>query len=151
MHFWLMKSEPEEYCISDLQREGSTVWTGVRNYQARNFMREMKVGDLVLFYHSNAGKETGVTGVGEIAREVYPDPTQFDVKSKYFDEKSKKENLRWSAVDLTFRQRFALPLLLSTMRTMPALASMKLLQKGSRLSVTPVSKKEFEVVLKVSS
>lgn len=148
MHYWLVKTEPGDYSIADLNHDGMTPWSGVRNYQARNFMREMQIGDQVLIYHSNNGKNTGIVGVGEVASTPYADPTQFDKKSKYFDPKSTKIAPRWQLVDISFKQQFATPLLLSTMRTIPALASMRLLQKGSRLSVVPVQKTEFTKIIK---
>ena len=99
--YWLMKSEPDVFSIDDLEREGSTLWDGIRNYRARNNMRAMKVGDEVLYYHSNA-KPPGIVGVARVCREAYPDPTQFDRKSKYFDEKSDPDDPRWSLVDIEF-------------------------------------------------
>ena len=149
MKLWLMKSEPETYSIDDLERDGSEPWDGVRNYQARNFMREMAEGDLVIFYHSNA-KPPGIAGIGRICREAYPDPTQFDAKSKYFDRKSKKEDPRWSLVDVEFVEKFAQEIPLQTLKDDPALEGMLVTQKGSRLSVQPVEKKHFKRVLKIA-
>lgn len=145
---WLMKSEPSTYSIEDLERDGSEPWDGVRNYQARNFMREMSEGDLVIFYHSNA-KPPGAAGVARISREAYPDPTQFDEKSKYHDPKSKREDPRWSLVDVEFVEKFDEAIPLQTLKDDPALEGMVVTQKGSRLSVQPVEKKHFKRVLKL--
>lgn len=149
MKLWLMKSEPETYSIDDLERDGSEPWDGVRNYQARNFMREMAEGDLVIFYHSNA-KPPGAAGVARICRDAYPDPTQFDAKSKYFDPKSKKEDPRWSLVDVEFVEKFDQEIPLQALKDDPALEGMLVTQKGSRLSVQPVDKKHFKRVLKIA-
>lgn len=149
-NLWLMKSEPDVYSIEDLQRDGSESWEGVRNYQARNFMREMAKGDLAIFYHSNA-KPPGAAGVCRICREAYPDPTQFDKKSKYYDAKSKKEDPRWSMVDVEFVEEFDEVVSLQSMKDDLALEGMRVTQKGSRLSVQPVDKKHFERVLKLAN
>jgi len=146
---WLMKSEPDVYSIDDLERDGTEPWEGVRNYQARNFMREMAVGDLALFYHSNA-KPPGVAGVCRISREAYPDATQFDEKSKYFDAKSQIEDPRWSMVDVAFVEKFDEEVSLQALKDDPALEGMLVTQKGSRLSVQPVAKKHFKRVLKMA-
>ena len=147
--YWLMKSEPESYSIDDLQRDGSEPWDGVRNYQARNFMRDMKVGDLALFYHSNA-KPPGVAGVCRISKEAYPDPTQFDRKSRYYDPKSTKESPRWSLVDVSFVEKFDDEISLHVLKDTPQLDGMRVTQKGARLSVQPVDKKHFKHVLKMA-
>jgi predicted RNA-binding protein with PUA-like domain len=137
---WLMKSEPNEYSITDLARDGVGRWDGVRNYQVRNMMRDqMKVGDRALFYHSNAGALTGIVGEMEVVRTAYPDPTQFEVGHNHYDAKSKLEAPRWLCVDVAHRQTFPTPLLLSTMRDDPALRDFALLRRGNRLSVLPVS------------
>jgi len=149
MKLWLMKSEPDVYSIDDLARDGTESWEGVRNYQARNFMREMAEGDLVLFYHSNA-KPPGVAGVCRIRREAYPDDTQFDKKSQYYDAKSKKEDPRWSMVDVEFVEKFDEEISLQAMKDDRALEGMRVTQKGSRLSVQPVDKKHFKRVLKMA-
>ncbi len=141
-----MKSEPEAFSIEDLEQRGREPWDGVRNYQARNFMRAMQKGDLVLFYHSNA-KPPGVAGVAEIVAEAYPDPTQFDAKSKYFDAKSPSEEPRWSLVDVGFVERFETLIPLDALKSEPTLSKMAVVQKGSRLSVQPVEKAEFKAVL----
>ncbi len=151
MQYWLVKSEPSSYSIDDLMQDKKTAWTGVRNYQARNFMRdEMRVGDVVLFYHSNADP-AGVAGVAKVASGVYPDPTAFDTKSDYYDEKSKKENPRWLLVDIGFVKKFKEVIPLSDLRKEKALAKMRLLEPGQRLSVMPVTKEEFEYIIKMAS
>ena len=147
MAYWLMKSEPDEMSIDDvLARPQSTVpWFGVRNYQARNFMRDgMKVGDGVLFYHSSC-PQPGIAGIAEVASAAYPDDTQFDPKSHYYDPKSKPEQPRWQMVDVkAVRKTRLLPL--SELRTNPALEDMVLLQKGSRLSITPVTPAQWKTI-----
>jgi len=145
--YWLMKSEPAVFSFDDLRtRPGSTDhWDGVRNYQARNYMRQMTKGDLVLFYHSNCAPP-GVMGTAEVVREAYPDDTAFDPKSRYYDPKSKADNPRWYMVDVEWKEAFPRMVTLSEMRSTPELAGMKLLQKGQRLSVMPVTKEEFEKV-----
>jgi predicted RNA-binding protein with PUA-like domain len=145
---WLMKSEPDVYSIDDLRRDGTESWEGVRNYQARNFMREMAQGDLVLFYHSNA-KPPGVAGVCRISRTAYPDDTQFDPKSEYFDSKSKKDDPRWSMVDVEFVEKLDELVPLQSLKDDPKLEGMRVTQKGSRLSVQPVDKKHFKRVLQM--
>lgn len=144
MQYWLMKSEPDEVSIDDaLAASGQTVpWTGVRNYQARNFMRDvMRVGDGVLFYHSSCA-EPGIAGVAQVASTPYPDPTQFDPDSPYFDPKSMPDKPRWMLVDVRAQRKTPL-IALSALRAYPALADMLLLRKGSRLSITPVSAAEW--------
>lgn len=142
-----MKSEPDAFSIDDLEGVTSEPWDGVRNYQARNYMREMRVGDLMLFYHSNA-KPSGVAGVGRIVSKPYADPTQFDGDSKYFDPKATKEEPRWQLVDVEFVEKFDSVLDLATMKADHALLDMVVTRKGSRLSITPVEKKHFKHVLK---
>jgi predicted RNA-binding protein with PUA-like domain len=148
MAYWLMKSEPDEVSIDDLVRDKRVPWFGVRNYQARNFMRdEMQVGDGVLFYHSSC-PEPGVAGLAEVCSAAYPDATQFDPKSKYFDPKSTRESPRWMNVDVkAVRKTRLLPL--SEMRETQALASMRLLQRGNRLSITPVTAAEWRAVTRL--
>lgn len=144
--YWLMKSEPDVYSIDDLARDKSTPWTGVRNYQARNFMRdEMQVGDLVLFYHSNA-EPSGAAGVGRVVREAYPDPTARDPRSEYFDPKATDQNPIWMMVDVGYVRTFKTVVSLDRMRTEPDLAGMLVLKRGMRLSVQPVTEAEFERV-----
>ncbi len=146
MNYWLMKSEPDEASIDDLRRAGSLPWTGVRNYQARNFMRDaMRIGDGVLFYHSSCA-EPGIAGLAEVCSAAYPDATQFDPASPYFDPKSKPEAPRWVHVDVRWRETTRL-LSLKAMREAPELASMGVLQRGSRLSITPVTPAEWQAVL----
>ena len=147
--YWLMKCEPEAYSIEDLERDGVTTWEGVRNFQARNTMRDdMKVGDGVLFYASNA-EPSGVAGVAEIAREAYPDPYAFQKGHKYFDPKSDPDNPTWYMVDVRFVEKFPAIIPLAELKAAKGLADMVVVQKGSRLSVQPVTKKEFEIVLKL--
>jgi predicted RNA-binding protein with PUA-like domain len=148
MAYWLMKSEPGECSIDDLAaaRKQTVPWFGVRNYQARNFMRDqMKVGDGVLFYHSSC-PEPGVAGLAEVASGPYPDETQFDPKSHYFDPKSTREAPRWQLVDVKLVRKTPL-LPLKRMRDTPKLASMALLRPGNRLSITPVTPAEWREVL----
>ncbi|MCF8205037.1 MAG: EVE domain-containing protein [Methylotenera sp.] len=147
MNYWLMKSEPDEASIHDLQRAGTLPWTGVRNYQARNFMRDaMQLGDGVLFYHSSC-PEPGIAGLAEVCSAAYPDATQFDPASPYYDPKSSRESPRWVHVDVRWRETTPL-LSLRALREAPELATMGVLQKGSRLSNTPVTPAEWQAVLK---
>jgi len=146
--YWLMKSEPDEASIDHLAAapDQTLPWTGVRNYQARNFMRDvMRVGDGVLFYHSSC-PEPGVAGLAEVASTAYPDATQFDPDSPYYDAKSKREEPRWQHVDVKLVKKTR-PLPLKEMRAAPQLAEMRLLQPGNRLSITPVSPAEWRAVL----
>ena len=146
--YWLVKSEPSAFSFADLLAAPAqtTAWDGVRNYQARNFMRDgMRVGDLVLFYHSNV-EPAGVAGVAEVVREAYPDPTAFDPSDPHFDPKSRPEEPAWVMVDVRAVDRFPRPVTLDALRANPALAGMELLRRGSRLSVHPVTRAEFEVV-----
>jgi len=142
-----MKSEPDVYSIDDLRRDGKTMWDGVRNYQARNFMRDkMQGGDLVFYYHSNA-EPSGIAGIAKVAGKSYPDPTAFDKKDVHFDPKSKKENPTWYLVDIAFVNKFKRFLALEEIKKMNGLEGMLLTQKGSRLSVQPVSEKHWETIL----
>lgn len=146
---WLAKSEPGTYSIEDLERDGTTTWEGVRNYQARNLMRdEVEIGDLVLFYHSSA-KPTGVAGVGKVVRDAYPDSTCYDPDSPYYDPKSTKDAPRWVMVDVAFVERFEAVVSLATMKADPELEGMPVLAKGQRLSVMPVTKAHFDHVVKL--
>ena len=150
MRYWLMKSEPDEFGIDDLagSPRKTAPWTGVRNYQARNFMRNvMRVGDGVLFYHSSC-PEPGIAGIAEVASTPYPDATQFDPRSPYYDAKSKREDPRWSHVDVKFVAKTRL-LALDEMRATPALKDMVTLRRGNRLSITPVTPAEWKAVLKL--
>lgn len=143
-----MKSEPEEFSIDDLVREKKVPWFGVRNYLARNYMRDqMKVGDEVLFYHSSC-PEPGIAGLARVSSAAYPDETQFDKKSKYFDEKATRENPRWMLVDVKLAKKTKL-LSLAAMREAKSLESMIVLQKGNRLSITPVTPAELKAILKL--
>jgi len=142
--YWLMKSEPEVFSIDDLARDGSTSWEGVRNYKARNNMKAMAVGDEVLYYHSNADPP-GVAGIARVCREAYPDPFQFDAKSKYFDAKARPDDPRWYMVDICFVAKAKETVGLPDIKADAALAEMELVRYG-RLSVQSVKKAEFERV-----
>ena len=147
MRHWLMKSEPSEVSVDDVARmpRKTVPWFGVRNYQARNFMRdEMKVGDPVLFYHSSC-EEPGVAGIARVARSAYPDETQFDPRSKYFDAKSTREAPRWLNVDVQLVRKTRL-VSLQELREHPELAGMRILQRGNRLSITPVTADEWSFI-----
>jgi predicted RNA-binding protein with PUA-like domain len=148
--YWLMKGEPDECSIDDLSRlpNQTVAWTGVRNYQARNFMREMRLGDLAFFYHSSC-PQPGIAGIVSISRLAYPDATQFDSSSKYFDPASKPDAPRWEHVDVQLVRK--LPLIaLATLRETAALADLKILQRGNRLSITPVEPTHWEEVLRIT-
>lgn len=148
--YWLVKSEPSVYSIDDLQRDKQTMWDGVRNYQARNIMRDdMADGDQVLFYHSNA-KPMCVAGVAEVVGESYPDPTAFDKQDKHYDPKSKAEDPTWMLVDLKHVETFAVPVDRETLSADKALSKMMLMQRGSRLSVQPVTAQEFKAVQRLA-
>ena len=145
--YWLMKTEPGTYSIADLKRDGSTCWEGVRNYQARNMMRdEMQVGDGVLFYHSQV-KPMGIYGIAEIVREAYPDDAAFDPKEKYYDPKSDPAKPTWMMVDVGYIATVDPPVTLEMLKQTPGLEQMQVVQKGSRLSVQPVTPKEWDIVL----
>jgi predicted RNA-binding protein with PUA-like domain len=148
MAFFLVKSEPDVYSIEDLERDGRTSWEGVRNFQARNLLREMKAGDGVLFHHSSADPP-GVAGVATVARAAQPDPTARDRKSEYFDPRASDEDPRWYTVELAFEERFPRLVPLEELKGEKALAGMELLRRGSRLSVQPVTKGQFEHVRKL--
>ena len=149
--YWLVKSEPEMFSIDALARapRQTTGWDGVRNYQARNFMREMAVGDLVLFYHSNADPPA-VVGTAEVVRTAYPDDTQFDPRSDHYDAAATADRPRWDMVDLKYREKFPVSLALDRLRQEQKLKNMVLLQKGSRLSVQPVTSPEWAVIMKLA-
>ncbi|MDQ2927577.1 MAG: EVE domain-containing protein [Caldimonas sp.] len=150
MHYWLMKSEPSDVSVDDVAAmpKQTVAWYGVRSYQARNYMaQDMTVGDGVLFYHSSC-PEPGIVGIAEVATEAYPDATQFDPKSKYFDEKSSPESPRWKNVDVHLLRKTRL-FGLDAMRADPALADMIVLRRGNRLSITPVSAAEWRHVTKL--
>lgn len=149
--YWLMKSEPDVFSIDHLKKDGSTLWTGVRNYQARNFMmKDMQLGDLVLFYHSNA-EPSGVAGLAEVSKLAEPDPSQFDKKSEYFDPKASKEKPTWFCVQVKFVSKFKHFISLDELRSQKSLSEMLVLKKGQRLSIQPVSPQEFETVKKMGA
>lgn len=150
MRYWLIKSEPDVYSYADLERDGRTYWDGVRNYQARNTLRDdMKVGDLALYYHSNADP-TGIVGYCRVVREGYPDHTQFDSGHDHYDETSRQEDPRWMMVDVEPARAFPEILTLERLKADPALDGMLLLRKGQRLSVMPVEEKHFRHVLQLA-
>ena len=147
MAYWLMKSEPDAYSIDDLERDGREMWDGIRNYQARNMMRDdMRVGDEAIFYHS-ACKEPAAVGVMKIASKPYPDPTQFDPESSYYDPKSNEDDPRWQLVDVEFVRKFSRALTLKELRAQPGLEEMILLRRGNRLSIMPVEKQHWDLLL----
>jgi predicted RNA-binding protein with PUA-like domain len=150
MRYWLMKSEPDVFGIDDLAARPRQTehWDGVRNYQARNFMREMKLGDRIFFYHSNA-QPPGIVGIAEVAREAYPDFTAWDPESNYFDPKSTPDNPRWFMVDVRFVRKFEHIVTLDELRANPKLADMPLVRRGNRLSVMPVTAEQWERILKM--
>lgn len=150
MAYWLMKSEPDAFSIDDLEKVGVEPWDGVRNYQARNFMRQMQVGDHIFFYHSNT-KVPGIVGVMTVAKAAYPDPTQFNPESKYYDPKSDPDKPRWDLVEVKFGKKWQQVLSLQTLKNMPELANFKLVQKGNRLSVMPVSEQHWQTIMQVAS
>jgi predicted RNA-binding protein with PUA-like domain len=146
MRFWLMKSEPSEYGIDDLARDGAVPWFGVRNYLARNFMRDqMRVGDGVLFYHSSCA-EPGIAGLAKVGSPAYPDSTQFDAQAKYFDPKATPDKPRWFNVDVHMVRKTRL-MSLAEIREYPELANMRVLQRGNRLSITPVDPDEWAFIV----
>ena len=151
MRYWLLKSEPNSYSIDDLKRDKVEPWDGVRNYQARNIMRdEMKKGDLAFFYHSNT-EPIGIVGLCEIvSREAYPDPTQFDSKDDHYDPKSKKDDPTWLLVDVKFKKKFKEPVTLRELKDDPAFKDMALTQRGMRLSVQPVKEKHYKKIMKMA-
>lgn len=149
MNYWLLKTEPTAYSIADLKRDKRTAWEGVRNYQARNFMRQMKKGDLALFYHSSC-EVPGVYGIAKVVAEAHADATQFDKKDSHYDKKATKEKPIWECVDVGFVKALKEPLPLAAIKAEPALRSMLLLQPGSRLSVLPVTKGQFEHIGKMA-
>ena len=147
MRYWLIKSEPTTYGIDHMARDKKTSWGGVRNYQARNFMRdEMKVGDRAFFYHSNC-PEPGIVGIVEVSAPAHPDETQFDAKSPYYDPASKRDNPRWLNVDFKFVRKTPL-VSLDELRKHKPLSEMRVLQRGNRLSITPVEPKEWDFIEK---
>jgi predicted RNA-binding protein with PUA-like domain len=153
MKYWLMKSEPDVFSFDDLKKRPKKTepWNGVRNYQARNFMRdEMKIGDQILFYHSSCDVP-GVAGIAKVNSETYPDLTQFDKKSEYFDPKATNENPRWFLIDVTFMKDLKSFVSLEEIKKHKNLSEMRLLQRGNRLSILPVTREEFEYIVKLGS
>lgn len=150
MHYWLMKSEPSAFSLEDLRRapRGTEPWDGVRNYQARNFIRGMCRGDLAFFYHSNCA-QPGVVGTMEIVREAYPDPTARDPQDPHYDPKATSDNPRWYMVDVRYRKTLRRPVPLPELKQHPALAKMPLVQRGNRLSVMPVTKAQWDAILRL--
>jgi len=147
MAYWLMKSEPDVYSIDDLQRDRREMWDSIRNYQARNMMRDdMRIGDEVFFYHSNC-KEPAIVGISKVCSEPYPDPTQFDPKSNYFDPKSSTDNPRWVLVDVEFVRKLDRAITLSELREQPGLDGMILTRTGNRLSIMPVTREHWDLIL----
>ena len=150
MNYWLLKSDVEDFSISNMQKEVRVEWVGVRNYQARNFMRDqMKLGDLAIFYHSNA-EPSGCAGVVRIASQAHPDSTALIKKSKYFEPRATGENPIWFCVDVEFIARFEKLISIGDLRNNPKLADLEILKKGSRLSVTPLSEIHFKEILRMS-
>ena len=152
MNYWLMKSEPDVFSIDHLRKmpRKTEHWDGIRNYQARNFMRDaMKKGDLAFFYHSNC-EEPGIVGIMEIASAAYPDHTAFEPGQKYFDEKSTPENPRWMMVDVKFKKKFKKNVSLASLKEEKKLSKMRLVQKGNRLSILPVTASEWKLILKMA-
>jgi predicted RNA-binding protein with PUA-like domain len=151
VNYWLMKSEPDAFSILDLKSRPKKTehWDGVRNYQARNFMRAMKKGDLAFFYHSSC-EVPGVYGIIEIARAAYPDHTAWDPENHHYDPKSTPERPLWFMVDVRFKREFKRPVTLTTIKAQAALKPMRLVQRGSRLSVMPVAAKEWNTILKLA-
>jgi len=147
---WLFKSEPETYGINHLQQNCTTWWSGVRNYQARNFMRDdMSIGDIVFFYHSNI-KTPGIAGIARVSKMAEADLTQFDPKSEYYDPKATKDEPRWFCVEVAFVEKFKNFYSLEKIKNNPHLQKMRILQKGNRLSITPISKKEYQTIVQAS-
>lgn len=145
-NYWLLKSEPGVYAIDDLAREKRTYWDGVRNYQARNFLRDrMKTGDLAFFYHSNAGP-SGIAGIARVVKEGYPDPSAFDPKDKHYDPQSRREKPTWYVVDIEWVKTFKELIPLEKLRRVKGLEGMAVLQRGQRLSVQPVTEKEWLLI-----
>jgi predicted RNA-binding protein with PUA-like domain len=150
MHYWLMKSEPDVYSIDDLARDGKTLWTAIRNYQARNYMAQsMKLGDLALFYHSNA-EPSGVAGLMRVSAAAAADPTQFDPKDDHYEPRATRDKPVWSCVEVAFVARATTFVSLATLRASKPLAKMALFQAGSRLSITPVRAGEYKLIAKIA-
>lgn len=151
MSYWLMKSEPDAYSIDDLERDRLQPWDGVRNYQARNMIRDrMKPGDRAFFYHSSC-EVPAIVGLMKIASDPYPDPTQFDKRSKYYDPKSTREAPRWYLVDVEFERRMRRPVTLRELKEIPALEGLALTKRGNRLSVMPVSAAHWKKIMSLEA
>jgi predicted RNA-binding protein with PUA-like domain len=147
MAYWLMKSEPDAYSIDELESDGREMWDGIRNYQARNMMRDdMRIGDRVFFYHSNC-KEPGIVGIMKVASKPYPDPTQFDPESRYYDPKSSEDDPRWLLVDVEFVRKLSRTISLAELKEQAKLDGMILLRRGNRLSIMPVEKRHWDLIL----
>lgn len=149
MNHYLMKSEGDCYPISQLKKDKVSPWSGVRNYQARNYMKQMKVGDMILFYHSSS-KPLGVYGTAKVKKVAHPDLTAQDKKDEHYDPKATKEKPIWECVDVQYVSTFTKPVSMEDMKTKPALQTMKLFQKGSRLSIMPVTEKQFQLICRMS-
>lgn len=151
MNYWLLKSEPSTFSIDDLRAcpDGTDAWDGVRNYQARNYLRAMHVGDRAFFYHSSCAVP-GIVGIVRVVREAYPDPTAFDPDSEYHDPRSTPDSPRWFVVDVRHERTFADPVTLATLRSRPALSDMAILRRGNRLSVTPVTAAQWNAILEIA-
>lgn len=150
MQYWLFKTEPDEFSIDDLKRKKEEIWDGIRNYQARNFLRDqVALGDLVFIYHSSC-KEPGIVGIAKVNKTAFPDPSQFDSQSKYYDAKATKDNPKWTSVTLEFVEKLRI-IALSKLKADKQLKSMHLVQKGSRLSIQPVTNIEWEYILNTYS
>lgn len=150
MQYWLFKTEPDEFSIDDLKRKNEEIWDGIRNYQARNFLRDqVALGDLVFIYHSSC-KEPGIVGIAKVIKTAFPDPSQFDSQSKYYDAKATTDNPRWTSVTLEFVDKLRI-IALSKLKADKQLESMHLVQKGSRLSIQPVTENEWEYILNTYS
>ncbi len=147
-NFWLMKSEPDAYSIENLEKEKVTIWDGIRNYQARNFMREMEVGDKVFFYHSNC-KPPGIVGLMEVIRKNIIDPTQFDKKSKYYDSKSNKLKPRWDCVEVRYLSKSAHIISLTELKSRFSSEELLVVKKGNRLSIVPVENKSAHLLIQM--
>ena len=146
MAYWLMKTEPEAFSLDDLAARGQEPWDGIRNYQARNFLRAMRPDDCVFIYHSRVAAP-GIVGLAEVRSRAHPDPTQFDPSSKYYDPQSRPEAPRWDLVDVGFRARFAAAITLEELRQIPEFADSPLLRKGNRLSILPITAAQWDSVL----
>jgi len=149
MNIWLMKSEPDEFSIDDLQKRKKEPWTGVRNYQARNYMKAAKLNDVVLFYHSNC-TEPGIVGIARVSKVAFTDPTQFDSKSDYYDAKSDQQNPRWSCIEVSFVEKFKQVVTLTQLRENRKLRNLLILRPGNRLSVTPVEMSDYLEIKKLA-